>query len=147
MKIRVCQRCGGVFRLEACLQCGWAGKQVTDYDRLLAHERDDILDVFRLEGLRKRLIIEAAKAGLEGYAEAWYNHAWVGDQRIWAARDIVDQAISHAFKEVEAERAKVKPDHFRGYFNSKARKHFRELLSEQLDEQEKHATSPPSVED
>jgi predicted nucleic acid-binding Zn ribbon protein len=125
----ICFRCGGVFRHDHCIQCGWAGERVTDRDRLLAHQRQDILDVHRLRRLEKDLLWEGAQIGLESYKQAWY-HGEYDDGDLF-----IDQAIDYAFDQVESGR--VKPDHFRNYFRKQAKKRFRELARAGLLEQEK----------
>ncbi len=125
----ICARCGGVFRGDTCIQCGWAGEAVTDLDRLLAHRRDDILDDGALFRLRKSLLRKGAKMGLEEYSGAWYEGDFEGG---WI--EDISVAIDYAFDQVESGR--VKPDNFRNYFRVQAHLRFSELADAALRRQE-----------
>lgn len=132
-KLEVCRRCGGIFRSERCLQCGWAGEQVTDRNVVLPPERDKVFNIDYLVGLKRRLCVDAARAGLEDYTILWEELKW-GDWsplEAWLGSDLVHEAVVHALRAAGSER--VKPSGFVGFIRSRAHRRLRELLEIELD--------------
>jgi hypothetical protein len=129
-----CQRCGGVFRGDGCIQCGWTGERITEASKVEAKRRDDILDAKRLRNLQEKFLKDGVKKRLRDYVYAWLarnNRRYPDyDEEATGYPNDIYEAIDYAFE--KAESLKKRPDDFFGFFRARAWERFDALIATNL---------------